>query len=77
MLALLHSSRRLTGGQNFQQPTLLAQRFLDFGQPLQCLEDSRQVRASAAPAFLLSFRIRRTPWLGHFVRVRSVLPSLY
>jgi hypothetical protein len=57
LLTLLCHFGRLRGREHFQQPPLLQ----------QFLEDPRQVGASAAPAPLLSFRIRLTPSLGHLV----------
>ncbi len=50
MLALLHSIRNLTGGQNCQQPPLLAEISLDLRQ---CLQDPRQSRTRAATALWL------------------------
>jgi hypothetical protein len=66
MLALLHSNRRLTGGQDFHQAPLLAQSFLDFWQALQCLEDPRQVETSATSALFGSLCICRAHSLEHF-----------
>jgi hypothetical protein len=40
---------------------LVPKLFLDFEQRRQCLEDPRQVGASAAPTLLLSFRTRLRP----------------
>jgi hypothetical protein len=56
MLALLHSIRRLIGGQNFQQAPLLTELLLDLGQGLK---DPHQVGTRATPALCLGLGVCR------------------